>query len=88
MTEYALPEQRPIPDDVAMALWTIYERPTDYPSGYVLRANFAMKNGHSQPDIYAWYATSADALREILPPGKICIGRNDRDDPVILEVWV
>lgn len=87
-SEFSLPQLRAMPDDASMVFWTIYDHPTDYPGGFVLRANFALKNGHTRADHLAWYASDAATLRELVPLGFKNIGRNNADDAKILEVWV
>lgn len=86
--EESAPWLRPMPEGAIMRVWVIYERPTDCPDGYVLRAQYAMRGGTVVPDTIAWYATSADKLRSILPGGVVNIGRQDADDAKILECWI
>lgn len=86
MDRVALPEQVPIPEG-ALPFWVIYERPTDFPDGYVLRVQLASREGIAHPP-YIWHAKTPDELRSILPPGLICMGRQPDDAPQILECWM
>lgn len=89
MTEESLPSARPMPEGAILAVWVIYQRPKDYPEGYVLRCQWAMKGTPGfKADTIAWYAASPDELRAILPPGLECLGRMADDDGAILETWI
>jgi hypothetical protein len=83
-----LPEQIAMPDGARLATWVIYDHPTDYPDGFVLRPQYAMADGTVETSALAWYAPRAEVLRSILPPGVVCLGRSPGDDPKILEVWI
>jgi hypothetical protein len=70
-----------------LTVWVIYERPLDYPQGYVLRPQYALPGGEVALSQWAWTAPSAEAIRRSLPPGLYCEAAKPGDDPVILEVW-
>ncbi len=90
------PSERQPPEGASAALtfWVIYRRPRDYPKGCVLRAQWPMRDGTVVADTIAWFsdyeddAQSIAALRDILPPGLTCLGRQPNDDPCIVESWV
>ena len=86
--EESVPILRPMPEGGMMAVWVIYERPRDYPSGYVLRAQFVMKDRTIRPDEIAWYSDNPDKLRSILPPNLNKLMPSQRDDPTVLETWI
>lgn len=68
-------------------MWVIYERPADYPQGYVLRPQLASRYGVSvAPERQV--ASTVEEVRALLPPGLVCLGRQEQDDPSILEVWI
>jgi hypothetical protein len=69
-----------------LLLWTIYEKPLDYPGGYVLRAYTVGREGDPFRQ-EKFYATSAQELRDSMPPTLNCLGRHYDDDPAILETW-
>jgi hypothetical protein len=87
MVAIAMPKQLQIPDG-ALAIWTLYDHPHDYPHGYVLRPQFAMAGGEIEISQIAWYARDPDELRAILPPGLVRMDRHPDDDPSIIEVWL
>jgi hypothetical protein len=72
-----------------LSIWTVYERPKDYPIGYVAR-RFEVGNGLPQP------LATDDIVKDKLHILRAClhfaglhrIPRMDGDDPVILECWL
>jgi hypothetical protein len=70
-----------------LPMWVIYCHPKDFPDGYVLRPHFAAK-GMTTVAETGLGADTAAQLREVLPAGVVCIGREADDDPAILEVWI
>jgi len=72
-----------------LSMWTLYDRPRDYPQHYVAR-RFEVASGHIYPrptnDMFT--ADSLEELRMLLPPGLVCLGRNPSDDPNIVETWI
>lgn len=90
MVDIALPAQLQAPPETgALTMWVIYDHPTDYPKGYVLRSHYVLMDATQRVSEIAWYASTPDELRAILPPGVgTNLGRRADDDPAILEVWV
>lgn len=86
--EESMPMRRPLPEGARMMVWVIYQRPRDYPNGYVLRAQFAMRDGTVQPDVVAWHADDPEKLRAIIPGECLRWPRCGQDDPAILETWL
>jgi hypothetical protein len=91
----ALPYQLARPVGCVLVFWTIYDHPTDYPNGFVLRASFVLRDGfivkgsrRMLVSTTAWYASTPDELESILPDGVIKMGPQEGDDPVILSVWM
>jgi hypothetical protein len=85
----ALPCQLARPIGCVLVFWMIYDHPTDYPKGYVLRAGFIVKGLRRMlMSTTAWYASTPDELEAILPDGVIRMGPQEGDDPVILSVWM
>lgn len=67
--------------------FTIYERPLDYPAGFVVR-EWHITRGQLEPQPgRAWRATSIDDARMLVPAGMFCFGREQSDDPSIVETW-
>jgi hypothetical protein len=72
-----------------LRMWVIYERPLDYPDWYVLRAWDIVEGVPvGVPEREAQLASTLAAARELLPPGLYNIGRQEEDEPQIVEVWV
>lgn len=74
-----------------LTLYTIYERPSDYPRHYVMRRSW-VASGALQHEPRALLCKTADDARQAirqLNPGAVCIQRQGDDpDPVIFEVYV
>ncbi len=69
-----------------LAIYTVYERPRDYPGEFVVR-RFLVPPGLPERDLFARGRTLA-AVRAALPPGLVCLDPAPGDDPVIREVWL
>lgn len=76
-------------DDV-LHLWVLYQHPTDYPDGYVLRAQAAMRDGTIATASNALAAKTLEELRSIARDvwQLHCLPRHDDDDPCIVECWI
>lgn len=69
-----------------LCLWTIYEKPRDWPDKFVARMFVGDK-----PTATALHGETLDEVRGLilrLYPGLYCIPRNPRDDPAIVETWL
>lgn len=78
-----------IPEDaIVLTQYTIYERPRDYPEGYVVRA-FHIVRGQTAPvpDPGSWKVATLELARGVIPEGMTRLDRYPGDDPNILEVW-
>lgn len=63
---------------------TVYDHPTDYPDKYVARV-FDM----DRPTNLAAIADTYEELLEAIPTQSMArMGRNPKDDPVIMETWI
>jgi hypothetical protein len=75
-----------------LSMWTIYNRPSDYPEGYIARrhetdkggstaTNMVMKSGNTD-----WHL---NLLRTVFErSGLVAIERHPDDDANIVEVWM
>jgi hypothetical protein len=70
-------------DDVV--LWTCYKFPKDYPTKFVARPSLARRQLVFHGVVMA---DDIDGLRDMLPRGLTCLGKNPGDDKKIIEVWV
>jgi hypothetical protein len=68
----------------ALNLWTIYDRPKDYPHGIIARRHL-MPGGPTECMLIA----PLEDLRAIfVAAGLVCVPRADNDDVKIVESWV
>jgi hypothetical protein len=73
--------------EVALRQYTIYDRPRDYPEGFVVR-EWLIERGNPQPQPgRSWTAVSLAGARSWVPDGLFRIPRSADDDPRILETW-
>lgn len=70
-----------------LTIWTIYERPQDYPDGYVVRPWIIGRDGIPHPGAGIQAGDLATA-RAAIPDGLIRMERADDDEPQILETWI
>lgn len=72
---------------MGLSLWTIYERPTDYPDMFVARRWHGSSVRH-EPTMDLRIGETLDSVRQQLPGGLTNIGRKNGDEAQIVEVWV
>ena len=77
--------QFPEHDDV-LTSYTIYDRPSDHPEGFVVRQWFITGNG-VEAGISHLFPT-LEAARAAIPVRGRCIPWRDGDDPIIVETWI
>lgn len=68
-------------------LWTIYDKPADYPLGFAAR-RFEIQGGHAVATLDARYGPDLDSVRRQIPGDLYRIERSDGDDPCIVETWL
>lgn len=73
------------PDD--MSIYTVYERPRDYPNGFVVRRH-VVRPGVSIPAQVVGTAPSLAAARNLIPSGLTRQPRDPKDEPQIVESWL
>lgn len=71
-----------------MSLWTIYNRPKDYPKDFVARRSLILRAGVIGVTDDMFTAKTLDEIRALLPRGLYRIERQPRDDAKIVEVWL
>lgn len=70
-----------------LSMWTIYDRPKDYPTGFIAR-RFAVTELGPCPTLDA-YAGELEAIREAFyQAGLIRMTRHDDDEAQIVETWL
>lgn len=71
--------------------WTIFENPSDFPGKFVVRIFTANGEPPHEPIPNRRPTAVVDTLEEAraaLPEGLTRFSRDEKDDPVIVEVWL
>ena len=73
----------------SLAIWTVYNSPTDYPDKFVARRFDVDKDG-PRPSDSIIVAPDLETLRDILEfeLHLTCLTRNHEDEPQIVESWL
>lgn len=72
-----------------LPIWTIYEKPSDFPEDFVVRRHVSYPGKVVADPNIAMQSRGLENLREILQrQGLTCIGRQPDDEPCIVESWV
>jgi hypothetical protein len=69
-----------------LSIWTVYQRPADFPTKFVARRWLASEALVETDDVLL--DDTLDALRNRLPPGLFQMPRAPSDDPSIIETWL
>lgn len=67
--------------------WAIYDKPVDYPEGFIARMYIATR-GACSPTTTSIKAATLNDVRKQLPPGLVNLGRSPLDDPCVVETWI
>jgi hypothetical protein len=68
-------------------VWTVYDRPTDYPNHFVLRC-WHVIGGTPMPNPHCYLADTLEGIRMLVPPGLNRMERRPEDDEKIVENWL
>ncbi len=79
--------RQPAPEDGGLTVYVIFERPIEFPNGYVVRRQIAVAGGVWIDPIAVGVATLEQARAEV-PPGLFNLGRRPGDAPAVLETWI
>lgn len=72
----------------ALTVWTVYDKPRDYPHDYVARC-FVVSNGTSRPSANVIVGKSLSEVRAYLhQAGLVCLMRSEGDEAQIIETWL
>ena len=72
-----------------MQLWTVFEKPDDYPEAFVARPTRIMRGLPPMPLAAVLLADTLPALREQLPPWLTRMGPMGPDEPEhLVETWL
>lgn len=72
----------------ALAMFTIYDHPSDIPTGFVVREWMVVRGGAIVDGGVVIVSDTLAGAREAVPPGLARLGRNPDDDPTVVETWV
>ena len=71
-----------------LSMWTVYDRPKDYPTLFVARRSELRSLGKIATTEDLRLAETLDDVRAKLPPGLYRLDRMPGDDAKIVEVWL
>lgn len=71
----------------ALHIWTIYDHPTDFPSGFIARLYTVTAEG-GKPTSACYTGDTLDEVRAKIPQGLYNMGRQPEDDSKIVESWL
>jgi len=73
----------------SLAMWAVYDHPSDYPDKFVAR-RFDVDASGPKPSASVIIMDDLDKLRDVLAfeLHLTCLTRNEGDDPVIVETWL
>lgn len=71
-----------------LSIWTITRNPSDHPGKHVARRHVVHPAANAGPTDDHFIADTLDQARACLPPGLTNLGRNEAEDPVIVESWI
>jgi hypothetical protein len=71
----------------ALAIWTIYDRPKDFPDGFIAR-RFEVSGGVSGPTKDTITGKLEDIRQAFWKAGLCKLSREEGDEPQIVESWV
>lgn len=85
---YGLPPLFPDQAKPASVIWVVYDHPTDIPHYFVARQHRTYADGSTDVDPTAHTFDTLDHARAWLAAkGLLCLGRQEGDDPKIVESW-
>jgi hypothetical protein len=71
-----------------LSIWTVYNRPRDYPTGWVARM-FEVGGAELKPTGHVIKCMDPDPIREKLTRARLTVlPRQDGDDAEIVESWI
>jgi hypothetical protein len=68
--------------------WTLYMRPPDYPDHFVVLQWWVTAEGGLRTRSTAVVCNTLEEARAQVPPGTICMPRDEDDDPTVIETWI
>ncbi len=78
----------PAPIRRPLEMWTIYDHPSDAPDTFIARKWLIFAEGTAPTDQTMCEQDIEDLRKYLRAAGWHCLGRNQGDDPKIVESWV
>lgn len=73
--------------EIVLTQYVIYVNPADMPGKFVVREWHVVRDELLPVAGRAWPANTLEQARAMVPEGLVRLGRQEVDDPVILETW-
>lgn len=73
--------------DRALAIWTIYDNPADFPGLFVVR-KWLVVDGEARATDVMFTGATLQEVRDQVPPGLHLMPRQPGDEPCIVECWI
>ena len=70
-----------------LTIWTIYEKPKDFPDGFIAR-RFEVGGGNTVPTRDTLTGKLEDIRQALWKAGLMKLSRKDGDEPQIVESWL
>ena len=72
-----------------LTIYVIYDHPLDMPDYFVVRAQYAQRDGSVRADTKAYGFIELDKARAWCEQqGLVCLARHPDDEPHIVETWL
>lgn len=73
--------------DRELLMWTVYWNHLDFPGQYVAR-QWIVGDGEPRMTKHFLINDTLDGVRSMIPPGFVMLGRDESDDPSVVETWI
>lgn len=70
-----------------LVIWTVCFNPSDAPGLYTLHGHKVTRHG-TEPLQQLYTSPTLEGIRDFVPFGLVCLGREPGDDPAIVESWI
>lgn len=71
-----------------LSLWTVYDRPSDFPNCIVARRHEVTPDGHGPTGDLEFFTSLENVAERFAAAGFVRLPRQPDDDPVIVETWL
>lgn len=81
-------DEKKDPQSEPLVMWTVYDRPRDYPNGYIARRYLVTAKGAFPTDEVETSPLLAELRRRFARRGLSCLTRDPADHPTVVETWL